>query len=62
MRRAIYVLGLTGLFALLGYWYSQLGDSSALWTTAMGAAVGFALGAAFRQSVPSRKRPGAMNS
>ena len=54
MKATIYVLGVTVLFALMGWWASKLADSSPAWTTALGAAVGFALGASFRRFVPSR--------
>lgn len=54
MRSAIYVLGFTATFALLGLWYSTLSDSSPLWTTFLGGAVGYALGASFKRFLPTR--------
>lgn len=54
MRKAIYILGVTALFALLGLWFGRLNGSSILWTTALGAAIGFMLGTSFQRFVPSR--------
>lgn len=54
MARRLYILGTTALFALLGWWAGSRGSMPAAWIAALGACVGWALGAAFARFLPAK--------
>jgi len=52
--RAVYVLGVTLTFALLGLWAARLMDAPRGWLALLGACVGWALGVACSRALASR--------